>query len=77
MIIMCNTQHLSNIWSWIYEKVKQHWGWVEKKRCLYKKRVYPLDICSQNTVLAPPYHMRFWWYDWESQLFVAQFSIAS
>ena len=23
-------QHLSNIWSSIHEKVKQHWGWVEK-----------------------------------------------
>ena len=27
-------QHLNNIWSSIYEQVKQHWGWVEKKRCL-------------------------------------------
>ena len=25
---------LSNIGSSIHEKVKQHWGWVEKKRCL-------------------------------------------
>ena len=23
-------QHLSNAWSSIHEKVKQHWGWVEK-----------------------------------------------
>ena len=30
-------QHLSNIWSSIYEKVQQHWGWDEKKCCLYKK----------------------------------------
>ena len=29
-------QHLSNIWSSIHEKVKQHWGWVEKKCCLQK-----------------------------------------
>ena len=28
---------LSNIWSIIHEKVKQHWGWVEKKRLLIKK----------------------------------------
>ena len=35
MMVMCNKQHLSNIWSWIYGQVKQHWGWVEKKkRCL-------------------------------------------
>ena len=27
-------QHLSDIWSSIHEKVKQHWGWVEKKGCL-------------------------------------------
>ena len=31
-------QHLSNIWSSIHVKVKQHWGWVEK--CVtYKKRL--------------------------------------
>ena len=30
--LICNKQHLSNIWSSIHEKVKQHWGWVEKKR---------------------------------------------
>ena len=28
------TKHLSNIWSSIYEKVKQHWDRAEKKRCL-------------------------------------------
>ena len=27
-------QHLSNIWSSIHEKVKEHWGWVEKKHYL-------------------------------------------
>ena len=25
-------QHLSNIWSPIHEKNKQHWDWVEKKK---------------------------------------------
>ena len=30
MMIMCNKQHLSNTWSWIHEKVKQHWGCVDK-----------------------------------------------
>ena len=39
MMLTCITQHLSNIWSSIHEKAKQHWGWVEKKRCL-KKSVY-------------------------------------
>ena len=28
MTVVCSKQHLSNIWSWIYEKVKQHWSWV-------------------------------------------------
>ena len=27
-------QHLSNIWGSIHEKIKQHWGWGEKKLCL-------------------------------------------
>ena len=31
--------HLSNIWSSIYEKVKQNWGWVEKSVAYKKKRV--------------------------------------
>ena len=34
LICICITQHLSYIWSSIHEKVKQHWGWVEKKHCL-------------------------------------------
>ena len=35
MMLLCIKQHLSNIWSSIHEKVKQHWGWVENKRLLY------------------------------------------
>ena len=34
MMVICIKQHLSNIWSLIHEKVKQHWGSVEKKLCL-------------------------------------------
>ena len=30
-------QHLSNTQSYVHEKVKQHWGWDEKKCCLQKK----------------------------------------
>ena len=30
MMVICIKQHLRNIWSSIHEKVKQHWGWVEK-----------------------------------------------
>ena len=38
-MLLCIKQHLSNIWSSIHEKVKQHWGWVEKKVLFIKKRV--------------------------------------
>ena len=34
MMLLCIKQHLSKTWSSIHEKVKQHWGWVEKKCCL-------------------------------------------
>ena len=42
MMLICIKQHLSNIWSSIYENVKEHWGWVEKN-VAYKK------TCSQVT----------------------------
>ena len=32
MMVMYIKQYLSNIWTSIHEKVKQHWGWVEKKQ---------------------------------------------
>ena len=38
MMTVCIKHHLSNIWSSIHEKVKQHWGWVEKS-IDYKKGV--------------------------------------
>ena len=47
-------QHLRNTWSPIYEIVKQLWGWVEKKRCLYIKSVHPnknIYINDSNTVM--------------------------
>ena len=34
MTVIGIQQHLSNIWNSIQEKVKQHWGRVDKKRCL-------------------------------------------
>ena len=34
MMLLCIKQYLSNTWSSIHEKVKQHWDWVEIKRCL-------------------------------------------
>ena len=39
MMVVCIKQHLSNIWSSTHEKVKQHWGWAEKKCVAYKKNV--------------------------------------
>ena len=34
MMLTWIKQHLSNIWSSIQEKFKQHRAWVEKKGCL-------------------------------------------
>ena len=34
MMAISNKQHLNSIWNWLHGKVKQHWDWVEKKRCL-------------------------------------------
>ena len=48
MMVIFNKQHLSNIWSSIHEKVKQRWGWVEKKRCLYNKACISLMDVAQN-----------------------------
>ena len=30
VMVICIKQHLSNIWSSVHEKVKQHWALVEK-----------------------------------------------
>ena len=32
MMAICIKQHLSNILSSSHENVKQHWGWVDKKK---------------------------------------------
>ena len=37
MMLICVKQRLSNIWNSIYDKVKQQWGWAEKKALLLKK----------------------------------------
>ena len=39
MMLLCIKQHLSNIGSSIHEKVKQHWGWVDKSVASKKKCV--------------------------------------
>ena len=43
MILICIKQHLSNIWRSFHEKVKQRWGWLEKKRWLEKKTCILLE----------------------------------
>ena len=35
IMFLWTKEHLSNIWSSIHKKVKQHWGWVEKS--VFKK----------------------------------------
>ena len=40
MVLMYIEPHLSNIQASIHEKVKQQWGWVEKKCCLYKMSLH-------------------------------------
>ena len=40
LMVICIKQHLSNILSSIHEKVKQQWGWVEKKALLITKSVH-------------------------------------
>ena len=37
VMLICTKQHLRNIKGLIYEKVKQHWDWVEKN-VAYKKK---------------------------------------
>ena len=37
MMVMCNKQHLSNIWSWIHEKVSNTEAEL-KKNVAYKKK---------------------------------------
>ena len=36
IMILCTKHYLSNIWTSVHEKVKQHWGWVA-----YKKKSIP------------------------------------
>ena len=50
IVLICNQQHLSNIWSSIHEKLKQHWGWV-KKSIAYKKIVYFTKLPKSQTNL--------------------------
>ena len=46
MMVPCIKQHLSNNWSSIHDKAKQHQGWVEKKRFFWKKRKRSVFQCT-------------------------------
>ena len=46
-MVICIKQYLSNIWSSIREKIKQHWVWV-KKRVAHKKSVNCVFSYCQN-----------------------------
>ena len=43
MMVICINQHLSNIWSSVHEKVKQHWEAKLKKSVAYKKTCIYLE----------------------------------
>ena len=56
MMVIYIEQYLSNIWSSIHEKIKQHWGWAGKKAFLYKKAFIPkifnvVTLGSKTTAL--------------------------
>ena len=51
VMLICTKQHLRNIKSLIYEKVKQHWDWVEKNVAKKKKSAYKENkVCLRKPV---------------------------
>ena len=60
MMLICIKQHLSNIWSSAHEKIKEHWGWVGKKKqkrewtCLNKLTKLIRSEMEKNIFLMPP-----------------------
>ena len=44
MVVIFIKQHPTNTWSSIHEKVKQHWGWAEKKALLIKKKMVYIKL---------------------------------
>ena len=69
MIAICNKLHLSNIWSLIYEKVEQKWGFVEKECCLHACRF----CCYLTRVKA----RKISWKIWETRKLFAILHLAS
>ena len=69
MIVIFIKQHLTNNWMSIHEKVKQNWGWIEKRHCLLKKRVNEIKPKLKNLGNIPctstAYRHRIietWWF---------------
>ena len=62
IMLVCIKQHLSNIWSSIHEKVKQHWGWIKKKCVAYQKNLVVVHFLPNWIVImiqeAPQSHLR-------------------
>ena len=58
MMLICIKRHLRNIWSSIHEKVKQRWGWLEKKALVIKKSVYFVD--TYNESVFNPFFVLSW-----------------
>ena len=52
MMVICIKQDLSNIWSSIHEKVKLHWGWIEKVK---SQALHLANICNVHILY------RYWW----------------
>ena len=45
MMVIYIKQHLSSIWSSIQEKIKQHWGWVEKSVAYKRACIWLIYLC--------------------------------
>ena len=54
MIVICIKQHLSNIWSSIHDKIKQHWSWAEKSVAYKKRRVLGRLVGPCSVKLTKP-----------------------
>ena len=54
MMVICIKQYLSNIWSRIHGKVKQHWGWVKRKRVAYRTKACIYDFLFITKLFQPP-----------------------
>ena len=50
MMLVCIKQHLSNIWSSIHEKDKQHQGWVDLKKSVAYKKACKANETSKGVI---------------------------